>query len=293
MRVLGLDGGWPLVPLIAYTPYVMPVAVVALIVGLALRQWAAAGLAALATVALLAVIAPRAFGGPDDLEGRSLRVMSANVLRGRADPDAVLEAVRERRVEVLTVQELTPRFARRFERAGASRFLPHSSLATRPGVIGSGIYSRYPIAPGPRGEYVTQTRGTIDVERGLRLGVISTHPILPTTPGQIEEWKVALDGFPDPAARGPVWLLIGDFNATLDQAEFRRLLDRGYADAGERLGKGLTPTWPAIDKPFRFLPVTIDHVLYDRDRVGARDYRVLDLPGSDHRAVYAELVIGS
>jgi hypothetical protein len=37
--------------------------------------------------------------------------------------------------------------------------------------------------------------------------------------------------------------------------------------------------------------VTIDHVIYDRDRVGVRDYDVLDLPDTDHRTIYAELVI--
>jgi hypothetical protein len=39
--------------------------------------------------------------------------------------------------------------------------------------------------------------------------------------------------------------------------------------------------------------VTIDHILYDRDRVGVLDYDVLDLTGSDHRTVYAELVVRS
>jgi hypothetical protein len=39
--------------------------------------------------------------------------------------------------------------------------------------------------------------------------------------------------------------------------------------------------------------VTIDHVLYDRDRVGVIDFQVLDLPGSDHRTIYAGLVVGN
>ena len=40
-------------------------------------------------------------------------------------------------------------------------------------------------------------------------------------------------------------ILAGDFNATLDHAEFRALLDRGYVDAADAVGDGLTPTWPA------------------------------------------------
>jgi hypothetical protein len=57
------------------------------------------------------------------------------------------------------------------------------------------------------------------------------------------------------------------------------------------MGDGLTPTWPAIRASDRYLPVTIDHVLYDRDRVGVRDFDTLDLPHTDHRTIYAELVL--
>jgi hypothetical protein len=57
--------------------------------------------------------------------------------------------------------------------------------------------------------------------------------------------------------------------------------------------RGQTPrwAWPAIGHGHRYLPVTIDHILYDGDRVGIRDYDVLELKGTDHRSLYAELVI--
>jgi endonuclease/exonuclease/phosphatase family metal-dependent hydrolase len=81
---------------------------------------------------------------------------------------------------------------------------------------------------------------------------------------------------------------MGDFNATLDHDEFRGLVDRGYDDVAETLGDGLTPTWP---EHRRFPPlVTIDHVLAD-ERIGIRDYSAHEIAGSDHRAVYAELVL--
>jgi endonuclease/exonuclease/phosphatase family metal-dependent hydrolase len=85
-------------------------------------------------------------------------------------------------------------------------------------------------------------------------------------------------------------VLAGDFNATLDQAEFRDVVDRGYADAAAVTGKGLEPTFPTMGH--RLLPptVAIDHVLADR-RLGISEYGVDDLPGSDHRAVHAQLVL--
>ncbi len=38
--------------------------------------------------------------------------------------------------------------------------------------------------------------------------------------------------------------LVGDFNATLDQAALRDVVARGYRDAADVAGKGLEPTFP-------------------------------------------------
>jgi endonuclease/exonuclease/phosphatase family metal-dependent hydrolase len=67
------------------------------------------------------------------------------------------------------------------------------------------------------------------------------------------------------------------------------VVDRGYRDAGEVAGEGLEPTWPNAGHS---LPpvITIDHVLAD-ERLGVVDYEVDDLPGSDHRPVWAELAL--
>jgi endonuclease/exonuclease/phosphatase (EEP) superfamily protein YafD len=86
---------------------------------------------------------------------------------------------------------------------------------------------------------------------------------------------------------GQVRLLIGDFNATLDHAVLRRLLATGYRDAGDVAGAGLAASWP-YDKLFP--RVTIDHVLADR-RIGVRGYAVKPVPRSDHRSVFAELLL--
>jgi endonuclease/exonuclease/phosphatase (EEP) superfamily protein YafD len=80
-------------------------------------------------------------------------------------------------------------------------------------------------------------------------------------------------------------VLAGDFNATLDHATLRRLIGRGYADAADRAGRGLVPTWGlGQSRP----PLTIDHVLLDR-RCAVQSVQIHDLPGSDHRALFARL----
>jgi endonuclease/exonuclease/phosphatase family metal-dependent hydrolase len=80
-------------------------------------------------------------------------------------------------------------------------------------------------------------------------------------------------------------VLAGDFNATLDHAAFRGVLRLGYADAAQQAGKALTPTW---GPPGRGAVLTLDHVLVDR-KSAVLDYSVHIVPGTDHRAVFAEV----
>jgi len=56
------------------------------------------------------------------------------------------------------------------------------------------------------------------------------------------------------------------------------------------VGEGLTSTWPTAWP--RWLGVQIDHVLVSGG-VRAAAARVLDLPGSDHRALLARVVLPS
>jgi endonuclease/exonuclease/phosphatase (EEP) superfamily protein YafD len=294
VRLFGVEGGYPAVALMTYTLYVFPVAVVATVMALGLRQWLAAGLAALAVVSLGAVIAPRAIGGPDDIQGMHVRVMSANVFRGGGDAERLTQLARERNVDFLCVEELTPEFAARLDAAGIRRLLPQRVLSVHKGVSGSGIYSRYPLRRLPLAAVnvinSTRAEATLGLGRELDLAAIHNLP-LPASRQGTDGWAQSLGRLPTPTPNGPQQVLAGDFNATLDQSDFRDLLDRGFYDAAERMGDGLAPTWPAIRPRARYLPVTIDHILYDRDRAGIHDFQVLTLPGSDHRTLYAELVL--
>jgi endonuclease/exonuclease/phosphatase (EEP) superfamily protein YafD len=90
---------------------------------------------------------------------------------------------------------------------------------------------------------------------------------------------------------GPLRVLAGDFNATLDHAALRRLIDTGYRDAASVVGAGLRPSWPYDEK--WFMPgVTLDRILADR-RIDVRAARPYRIRGSDHKALYAELVLPS
>ncbi len=293
VRVLGVEGGYPLVPLLAYTPYVAFLALLAAGTAVALRNWAAAAAGTLAVACLLSAVLPRAFGSGEEIPpgATELRVLSANIHFGEADPSAVVGLVRRLHPDVLNLQELTPSFALALEGAGLSTLLPEAVLTVREGASGGGIYSRLLMrqlpAPEVRGIGFRMPRAVVRLDRGHTVRVVDVHPYPPKR-RIVGLWAAQLASLPAADPSAPPWVLAGDFNATLDFPELRDLIDTGYRDAGDVTGDGLEPTWPS--ERWMPPPVTIDHVLADR-RIAIVDYRVEDVPGSDHRAVFARLAI--
>ena len=290
VRAFGLETGSLLTTMMFFTPFAAAAALLVTGVAVGLRNWAAAVVAAIATAYLMAVILPRAIG--DDTASaagrQALTVLSTNVYLGGADPAAVLSLLDRYDADVLSVQELTPSFAAKLRAAGIATRLPHSVLMPSIRGRGSGLYARFPLTALPHQTHFRfrMPRAAMTMPGGRRLRLVAVHPMPPNM--SFDEWHGALRSLPSPGAGSP-WLLIGDFNATFDQDEFRDLVDSGYRDAGDATGEGLEPTWPG-DEGYPLGLITIDHVLAD-DRIGVADYGVDDLPGSDHRAVHAQLVL--
>jgi len=290
VRAFGLESGSQLTSLMWFTPYAAIAALLVAVLAAAFRNWAAAAVAGVATVYLATAVLPRAIGSETEspVGHETLTVLSANVELGGADPSALVSLVDRYHPDLLSVQELTPAFARKLERHGLGRQLPYSVLMPQPKGHGGGLYSRFPLSSLPRQTHFLfrMPRAVIALPQGERLRVVAVHPQPPNM--SVDRWEEALESLPIPGHGSP-WVLAGDFNATFDQAEFRELVDRGYRDAGEATGKGLEPTWPS-DQVFPWGLMTIDHILADR-RLGVAEYGVDDLPGSDHRAIYSELVL--
>lgn len=290
IRLLGLEAGFPLVQLVAFTPFAAATSPIPIAFALLLRRRAAAVLAAAAAVVLVALVVPRAVGGPTEAAGEpgpSLRVLAANMKLGEGNPARLVELTETLDVDVLSVEELTPELAVALARKGLGDLLPYRRLASDRGSYGVGLYSRVRLIESSTVELpggFPLVRAHLRLPEGPELEVASVHTQPPTRLGSAQ-WDDDLRSLPS-AAESPVRILLGDFNATVDHDEFRALVDRGYADVAETLGDGLTPTWPE----HRSFPplVTIDHVLVD-ERVGIRDYSTHEIAHSDHRAVYAEL----
>jgi endonuclease/exonuclease/phosphatase (EEP) superfamily protein YafD len=290
VRLFGLERGFPLVPLAAFTPYVAVGALMTVAAVAILRVRGALVAAGAAAILLLALVVPRAVPGGQVAEpdgGVELTVMTANLHFGDADPDALVSLVREADVDLLTLQEVPPGAVRGLRRAGLERVLGETVVSTTPGAGGGAINARAPLtATGNVGRAAGfRMPGAVMRMSGASFAVVSVHPVPPTGGESQGRWRDALRALPAAGEGREFGLLLGDFNATLDHSELRRVLERGYVDAADVTGAGLVPTWSRGLAP----PLTIDHLLVD-ERVHVADTEVRALPGSDHRALIADLV---
>lgn len=293
-RLFGLERGYPLVPLMAFAPYAVLAGLLAAAVAGALRRPIAALVALVAVAVLAEGVLPRvrADAAPDAgaTAGPHLRVLTVNAQLGAVRAGEIVRLAREQRADVLSVQELTPELDRALDQAGVGRVLPHHVTTPRPGGHGLGLFTRRPLAPlrGPAGLSNPVPAGILAVAGAPPVELYAVHPMAPFDRGRTRQWKRDLRGLPEAASPGALRILAGDFNATLDHAELRRLLDTGYEDAAEEAGAGLHGTWPFGGR--RLPKVMLDHVLADV-RCGTGEVRTLPLPRSDHRAVVAELIL--
>lgn len=290
VRAAGVGAGTAIETFVVFTPFVALASVVVLAVVAALRVRPALLVAAVCCVGFGLVMAPLFVPGPypsPTPTGPHLRVMTANVQFGLADAETVVRLVRDQDIEVLGVQELTPAFHDALVAEGIEDLLPHGVVDARPGASGTGLYSRHPVERVRHevaGEHANPT-GLVDVPDARPVQVTVAHPVPPVLDGGLAGWRDTFRSLPRPRDGGPVHLLIGDFNATVDQPTMRALLDDGYVDAAGADGRGWEATWRAR----RVGPgLTIDHVLVDRS-TGVDGVWVHGVPGSDHRAVVAEL----
>jgi endonuclease/exonuclease/phosphatase (EEP) superfamily protein YafD len=283
----------PAAPLLSFTPHATAAALVSPLV---LRRKGPAATAVLAGTAMAAVVLPRALHRPQPMtRGPVLRVITANLMHGHADEDAIVSLVRRTGADVLFLQELTETAVIGLKQAGLTDVLPHEIVDVRgASARGSGIYARYPLGNGLtiRPISIAQPTARLELPGGQHADLICVHPHPPKPAWSRQNaarWREELTVLPPPADPGaePPRVLAGDFNATADHAYFRDLLRLGHVDAASQVGKGLVPTWAPWGARGGPGLLTIDHVLVD-PRCTVLAASVLRLPGSDHQAVYAE-----
>jgi endonuclease/exonuclease/phosphatase family metal-dependent hydrolase len=227
--------------------------------------------------------------------GARVRILSANLLNGRADPDALAGLVQRLGVDVAAVQELSP------EQAEAlADVLPHGSLRPARDYNGMGIALRAPARESrvalPRRDALVAELGPEGwSELGAPIEIVNVHVTAPHARaggantfaerrGQLRGLLAHLEAT---HPRTPQ-VLIGDFNATPLWPVYRRVArvrrDAARANA-ERGGARPRPTWGPGTRAPRVL--RIDHAFVQALRV--EGFRVERLPGSDHDAIVVDV----
>jgi len=303
--LLGLDRHLPFAVFTALRPALtvvgaVVVVLVAVVARRRLRASGVVGLVGVAGVAVVVVVAaafvvPRVIPSESPPPGGTpLTVLEFNAFEGKADVAVLADVVRRERPDLVVLPEAGERFRSRIAallpeyrswtnvpaRAADVRGITVLS-SPRAGDVTARTISDAPGSPtDTRYPWAEVTGGILGP---VRLGAVHVVSIVP---GWVSYWPGELAQMQRWCAAGPA-LVVGDFNATPDHSAFRDGT-RGCRDAATERGASLTGTWFA-GMP-RALGAQIDHVLM----VGeprAQDVEVLDIPGSDHRALLARLVL--
>lgn len=223
-----------------------------------------------------------------------LRLLSANLWAGAADPAALVELLTRLEVDLCAVQEI---HAEQAEAIG--EVLPYGKLEPALDHHGMGIALRYPAEvrnlPLPlRDARVVeldpmgwpQLDHPVEV---MNLHIQAPHAFPPwralgTRRGQIDRVMRYLDESPHPSR-----VVVGDMNATPVWPVYRRLADRLHdASLLHAAARGTRPkaTWGPTPGAPRLL--RIDHAFIQGMRV--EHFEIINIPGSDHRGVLVDLI---
>jgi endonuclease/exonuclease/phosphatase (EEP) superfamily protein YafD len=266
----------------------MWLALPAVAIAVAGRQWMIAAIATAALIAGLIVQVPYYLAAAAPPGRDRLIVLQANLMLGSADPAALIRIIREDGVDLLAAQEVTAAEQERLGAAGIGSVLPYSYTEPAGGGRGRAIWSRYPLADpvSVPGFALGVLHARVSTPYG-NLTFVAVH-LQPPYPYPPAEWlaetarlRGLLRQLPAPT------IVAGDFNATVDHVQFRRLLGDGYADAARQAGAGYLATYPA-DRWYGPL-IAIDHVL--TRGAAAASLRAVGLQGSDHRGLLARIVV--
>lgn len=216
----------------------------------------------------------------------SIRVLSGNLWWGRADPDGLVDLIREYQIDVFAVQELGAANAE-----AISSELPFGCLEPEDGFHGMGIalrrpgvYERIPMHFRDARRVVLQPSEWDGLERPLDVVNVhfhAPHALLPF-PSTWVRWRQArdLDRF---LAENPsdARAIVGDYNATPHWPLYKRYARRfsdGAIQAAQREGRPVEATWGPRPGSPRLL--RIDHALVRG--LDIESFRVVEIPGSDH-----------
>jgi len=278
LRIVAWDSLEPLIAVNALSLVVyLPAWIVA--VGAAIgRRWWMLGAAGFVIVAQVVFVAPELLAASPPPQwtrhARVVRIFDANIDKSVTFAAGYQRAIESYHPDVLTFEEFNPSAYQSLSASGILRSFPNRCSAAQYGASGFFVASRWRLDDcrvlrvrwtGSNPQYADRSptqymlEATLETPAGLvALRVVHVLAPLPT---YWREWKAglaAVDSYVQ-KARTSRMLMVGDFNATWGNRDFRTLLGDGLIDGAAARGQALSMTWPngAVVPPF----ARIDHVL--------------------------------
>ncbi|MHA1527794.1 MAG: endonuclease/exonuclease/phosphatase family protein [Alphaproteobacteria bacterium] len=264
--------------------------VLGMVMGLAGRR-RGAGLALLTTLIAAAGLGPLFDPAERPGTGRPLTLLYANLHDRNPEPAALAAMLRATGADILITSETSRAVAD--GPGGLAATYPYRLVHSGAGeALRTAIWSKYPLSGGEL--YLNNTvaptgaAATADLGGGVTLGLIGAHFSRPFE--RLHMIQAEALG-PIAAKLGHPMIIAGDFNAS----PWSRVVARAAEVTGTRILGGYRVTWKGhYQTPLGPLPEPlghqIDHVLLS-DGIGLVSVETLDLPGSDHLALFVHLRI--
>ncbi|TDW19558.1 endonuclease/exonuclease/phosphatase family protein [Kribbella kalugense] len=292
-ELFGLDEVTPFTQLVAFRPQELVLVLALALLMLVRRGWRiAAVLVGALTLVGGGLTAPRQFSDarPAPAGSRVLTVMVANVLGGGARAADVAQVIRDRKPDLVSLPEAQVDV--REEIRAQLQDLQYKGFTAQPSKAVESATSVLVSSSLGNVSFASEagtTFGNIFVTGGSlgQIRLIVYHGFPPLT-DSVTTWKNDLQHLRRWCAEDPPSIVAGDFNATLDHADFRHALGGYCRSVGPTVGGGLQGTWPA-DQP-AVLRTQIDHVVVTRQFEPGR-FTTYPIQGTDHRAVVATVAV--
>ncbi|GAB3048376.1 hypothetical protein GCM10027053_03130 [Intrasporangium mesophilum] len=254
---------------------------------------AAAGSALL--VAHLVWLAPLFLGDTASPSGPQVVVLAQNFEYG--DAGALAQLARSSGAEVVVLSDLPPNQLAALRRTDLLDRYAYQVGIHPDGPDGTVILSTYPLIELARISDGADSRLVrVDAHELGGFDLVAVHM---TPPYQGDSWTqeyAVMESFLGAtygADTKASVVLAGDFNATPNNAPFRRILDLGFQDGVDQVNGGYQPTWPAGAAKRQWgigVPplVQIDHVLVSRG-LDVSGLRTVQVRGSDHLGLVVQV----
>lgn len=221
----------------------------------------------------------------------TLRIVSANVLVDNTQIDELADELVATDADIIVLQEVTVEHAATLAASPLWGDYAYRLIDPHPGFHGSAIFSRYAFQSGGP----IDVAGSPMIEATIRtpagpVRLVDVHPVAPIDTENARIWGRQFMELALLAGKEKTPLILaGDFNATLDHAPLRRLVNTGLRDAFVESGSGFGATWPRWDS---LIPpvMRLDHVLVSH-QITVMSITDQKSAGSDHRRLLVELAL--